>query len=78
MSTTATRTDQVVRGDEAYSARDFRRRTGLTDFSYRSARRAGLRVIRFRRKVYVRGSDWLSFLERIASGEISLGEEAES
>lgn len=64
-------TPQVVRADEVYTVREFRRRAWLTDYSYREARRAGLVVIRFGRKCYVRGADWIDFLDRIAKGEIT-------
>lgn len=60
-----------VHATAAYTAGDFRRRTGLNDFTWRAARKAGLRVVKFGRKVYVRGSDWLDFLARVAAGEVA-------
>jgi hypothetical protein len=69
---TATRsTPGVIHAAESYRADEFRRRTGLNDFTWRAVRKAGLRVVRFGRKLWVRGSDWFEFLERAASGEFA-------
>jgi hypothetical protein len=72
MKSTFKKTPGVIRVDEVYRADEFRGRAGLNDFSWRGVRRAGLRVVRVNRKVYVRGSDWFDFLTRIESGEIRL------
>jgi len=79
MSATATstraRTPGVVSAGECYTVAEFRARTGLRDFAYRQVRKAGLRVIPVGRKRYVRADDWLDFLNKVASGEVSLAEE---
>ncbi len=77
MKSTATqrRAPGVIRADEAYTVAEFRRRTGLGDFAFRAARAAGLRVIAFNKKRYVRGQDWLAFLaEQADAGERELSE----
>lgn len=74
MTTTIKLTPGVIDRNHAYSVREFRRRTGLGDYAYAQARKAGLRVIKVGKKPYVLGSDWLDFLSRCASGEAECAE----
>ena len=64
--TATNRTPGVIRHNEAYTVPEFRRRAGLGDYAFRAVRRDGLRVIEIRKKRYVRGCDWLAFLEEAA------------
>jgi hypothetical protein len=52
----------VIRADECYTVREFRRRAGLGDFAWREIRKK-LRVVTIGRKQFVLGADWLRFLE---------------
>lgn len=63
---TQSRTPGVIRGDEAYTVAEFRRRTGLGDFAWRQLRHE-LRVVEVGKKRFVRGTDWLEFLARKAA-----------
>jgi hypothetical protein len=69
------RTPGITHCSEIYTAAEFKRRVGMNDFSWRAARKAGLRVLKFGRKVYVRGRDWELFLERAATGEVPVLEQ---
>lgn len=60
------RTPGVIRADEAYTQAEFCRRAGLARKAYQAARRHGLTVIEFGKKRWVRGADWLAFLEKQA------------
>lgn len=66
-ATPATRTPGVVRADESYTAAEFRRRTGIGDFAFRSLRRDGLRIVAIGKKRFVRGTDWLAHLDKVAA-----------
>lgn len=58
--------DTVIRDNESYLVPDFRRKARLGLYAFRKAREAGLVVVEFGRKRYVRGCDWLEFLEKQA------------
>lgn len=53
-----------VLSNGVYSLADFQKRVGLSRDGMRSARRAGLRVIRLHNRAYVRGSDWMDYLNK--------------
>lgn len=55
----------VIQADEAYTVDEFRRRAGLGDFTWRQVKKE-LLVIPLGRKKYVRGCDWLEYLDRLA------------
>ena len=59
-------TPGVIRADESYTVAEFKRRSGLGDYAFREARRAGLRIVSVGKKRFVLGGDWLVFLERAA------------
>lgn len=59
----AAQLNQVIRADECYTIPEFRRRADMGDYSFRGAKAAGLKIIKIGRKHYVRGADWLAFLE---------------
>jgi len=56
----------IITADSALTVREFRRRTGLQQYAFTQARKAGLRVVELGRKRYVLGSDWLKFLRQEA------------
>ena len=62
-----------IRPDEVYPLADFRRRCGLGHKGVASAKRAGLRVIRFGRGAFVLGRDALAFFERLAAEQSGNG-----
>ena len=63
----------VIRPDEVYTKDEFCRRTGMKAHAYRTAKRKGLRVISTAGRVFVRGADWLSYLD-VVSREDATGE----
>lgn len=58
----------VIRADEAYTLKEFRMRTGLGVHSWRIVR-GHLRLVKIGRKTYVRGADWIAYLNRIVSSD---------
>jgi hypothetical protein len=60
---------QSIHPDVAYPLPAFKVATGLGDKALRQARRAGLRILYLHGRGFVRGSDFLSYLDRIAEGE---------
>lgn len=56
----------VISCGEVYTLREFQARSGLGEAALRTARRAGLRVVRFKNRSYVRGQDFLEFLDKVA------------
>jgi len=54
---------QVISATECYTISEFRKRTGLGDFSFRKVRAAGLPIVEVGKKRFVRGKDWLVFLD---------------
>ena len=69
VATKNTETLQVIRADESYTIPEFCRRTGLGSHSLTMARKAGLRVVGVGLKRFVRGTDWLDFLDQAAEQE---------
>lgn len=55
--------NEPIRAGESYLLDEFRRRAGIGRHAYRQAIRAGLKVIRLHGRVYVRGEDWMSYIE---------------
>jgi hypothetical protein len=64
------RIPQVVRGDEAYSTAEFCIRAGIGDYVWRRLRHE-LPVIAVGKKRYVRGCDWLAYLDNQKQGGIN-------
>lgn len=64
-------TPQAINGHESYTIREFCRRIAVGQWALRNLRRRGLRVIRICGRAYIRGSDWLVFLESVAADEAS-------
>ena len=56
----------VIRADESYTLEEFMRRVGKKIAGMRSARRAGLRVLREGKQTYVLGRDWIDYLLKTA------------
>jgi len=67
MTGTVTATDGVIRADASYVKAAFLARVGMKDPAFRTARRAGLKVIYTGGRCYVRGNDWFAYLDRLAS-----------
>jgi hypothetical protein len=66
--TTATKAGPIRR-DEAYPLSVFRRLAGIGDFTWRRLKKE-LPVVRLGGKTWVRGSDWLDFLEKHQSKQL--------
>ena len=60
--------EDVIRRDEAYSLGEFKRRTVKTDSALRTLKTEGLHIDRIGKRAFVRGSEFLDFLERRAGG----------
>ena len=59
----ATTSHEPIRSGEVYTLEEFRRRAGMGRHAYRMAKKAGLRVVNLHNRVYVRGADWLSYID---------------
>ena len=57
----------VIRAGEVYLLEEFHRRAGIGRHAYNTARHRGLKVIRTAGRVYVRGDDWLAYLESVVA-----------
>jgi len=57
----------VIRPEEIYRKDEFFRRVGIKQAGYRTARRNGLKVIAAQGRVFVRGSDWIAYLDSLNS-----------
>ena len=57
-----------IRADEAYDQAEFCRRVGWGRAALTQARRAGLKAVLCGGRLYVRGSWFLEFLDRLAKG----------
>ncbi len=55
-----------IRPDGAWPIQAFKAVSGLGDRALREARRAGLKVVRCHGRAFVRGSDFLAYLDRLA------------
>ena len=56
----------VIRGDEVYRKDEFCRRVGISQHAWRTARRNGLHVIQTAGRSFVRGADWMHYLDRVS------------
>ena len=52
-----------IQKNTIYPLGDFMGRVGMGEFAIRNARRAGLKVVRIGKKVFIRGEDFISFLD---------------
>jgi hypothetical protein len=55
----------VIRAGELYRKDELLKRAGLHQAAWRTARRNGLRVLEANGRAYVRGEDWLAYLESL-------------
>lgn len=62
-------TNGTIRDSEIYRLDEFKRRTGLGDFAFRQARADGLRTVAIGKKIFVRGCDFVEFVNGKASEE---------
>lgn len=69
MATTATPTPGVISSSELYTLDEFMKRSRLGAWAVRMARRDGLPILRIGRRGYVRGSDVIAYLDRVAKQE---------
>jgi len=58
-----------IRADAAYPLPIFQDRTGLSRWAIRQARAKGLRTAKVGRRRFVRGNDWIEFLDAQARAE---------
>ena len=59
-------TPSKIESSEVYALDEFLSRVGWRSHAFRQAKRNGLRVIRFGCRAYVRGVDFLDFLDTMA------------
>lgn len=62
----AERIPGVVDAAQIYRLDEFRLRMGLGDLAFREVKRRGLKVVKVGKRIYVRGRDWLEFVDREA------------
>jgi len=55
----------VIDANQAYTLREFLRRTDLGDHAWRQVRRR-LRLRRVGQKIFVLGRDWIDYLDKLA------------
>lgn len=63
MAAATCETEGVIRRDEAYRKDEFWKRVGWSRYSWATALRNGLKVIRMHGRVYVRGEDYFRYLD---------------
>ena len=63
----ATAVCEPIRVDEAYTLSEFMRRTGLKEGAMKEARKRGLRVTYTSTRAFVKGADWLRYLDSQAT-----------
>jgi len=61
----------TIRADEAYTLVEFSRRTGLKDWAIRSARKHGLRVTKIGNRSFVKGGDFIDYIDRAAAHNVA-------
>jgi hypothetical protein len=59
-------TSRFIDDSRAYPLKEFMKQTGLGEAAMRSARRHGLKVCTVGRNRYVRGADFIEYLEKQA------------
>lgn len=59
----------VIEAGAVYTLPELKRRAGVAEWWLRTARRNGLRVIRAGNRGYVRGEDFISYLDKLASAD---------
>lgn len=60
----ATAICEPIRADEVYTLAEFMRRVGFKEGAMKEARGRGLRVTYTSTRAFVRGRDWLEYLDR--------------
>ncbi len=66
MKATESESGEILK-DASYTLSDFSKRVGLKRDALRSARRNGLKVIYQHNRAFIRGRDWLSYLDGLES-----------
>ena len=56
----------VIESQHVYTLREFQARSGMGEAALRTARRVGLKAVRFKNRSFVRGADFLAFLDKVA------------
>ena len=57
---------QAIRADELYRLDDFKALSGLGSHAMRSAHRAGLKVTHVGRRAFVRGADFMQYVQALS------------
>lgn len=58
----------VIRADEVYTLAEFYRRSGIGEYGMRKAKRRGLRVVKVGSRTFVRGRDFVEFVDQQNNG----------
>lgn len=58
-------TERVIEGDAVYEKQEFLLRANLKQAGWRTARQNGLRVTEVHGRCYVRGRDWINYLQAL-------------
>lgn len=59
----------VIEAGAVYRIEEFKRRVGWGSHAMRQARRAGMKVVYTAGRAYIRGADFISYLDRLAGAE---------
>jgi hypothetical protein len=57
-------TDRTIRAGEVYGKDEFLERSGIRQHAFRMAKRNGLRTVPIHGRVFIRGEDWLAYLDK--------------
>lgn len=57
----------VIEAGAVYTLQELKRRAGVAEWWLRTARRNGLRVIRAGNRGYVRGEDFIGYLDKLGA-----------
>lgn len=69
MSDTDTLLSGVIKPQELYTLKAFKRRLEIADATLRSARRAGLRVTYIHKQGFILGRDWIDYVMKAGLGQ---------
>ena len=67
MAATTQRTSGAIEPGAVYRLEDFLARVGWSHHAWRSARAAGMKSVRMHARCYVRGDDFMRYVDQVAS-----------
>lgn len=58
--------EKIIEAGKVYAKEEFLQRAGMSAHSFRTAKRKGLKTIPSGRRVYICGSDFITFLDQLS------------